>query len=201
MKVRFFKQHSGETCGISCVQMALDAFGVDFPTVQKERKYYNMYGSRATRGTLGAAIAYVLSRKGLDVRLVHQSKELVENRGNYFPEDEYRDILCEHISYIERAEGAFPVETGVPVTLERLRKELDEERLVILQILVDGSIDSRHSKSMHWVLLYGYEDSGFLVCDPACGKCIFTDEEMRECMETPFVSSFISVGKKKEEHR
>ena len=198
MKVRFFRQHTGETCGISCMLMALNAFGVEYPTVQKEQKYYQMYGARATRGTLGAAIAYVLSRKGLDVRLVHQSEKLVENRGDYFPDEEYQGILREHISFIDRAEGAFSVESGVPVTLERLRQELEEERLVILQILVDGSVDGRHEKSMHWVLLYGCDEEGFQVCDPAFGKCSFTNEELVSCMDTPFVSSFISVGKKRE---
>ena len=33
MKVRFWKQHTMETCGIACVLMALDAFGIDYPTV------------------------------------------------------------------------------------------------------------------------------------------------------------------------
>ena len=40
-KLRFFRQHSMETCGISCILMALDYYGkVKYPTVTQERRLY-----------------------------------------------------------------------------------------------------------------------------------------------------------------
>ena len=57
MKLTRFKQHSMETCGIACLLMVLDCFGLEYPTVGKEAAYYRQYGARCTPGTLGGGIA------------------------------------------------------------------------------------------------------------------------------------------------
>ena len=71
MKVRFWKQHTMETCGIACVLMALDAFGIDYPTVAKEQRLYQRLHSKAAPGKEGGAIACAIARYGLDVTMAY----------------------------------------------------------------------------------------------------------------------------------
>lgn len=205
-KIKVYRQHRLEqygidklvTCGICCLMMVLDYFGIEYPTVKKEATYYEKYGAEATEGTLGAAIAFALCIRGLKVKLVHSSEQMLENQNGYFSDEIHQALLKEHLGYIESAKGRFDLETGVPITVDTLRDELARQRLVIAQIFIEGD-DGAHEKVMHWILLYGYENGCFLVCDPLEGKTMLSDEELEEGLETPFGRSYISVeGKNKE---
>lgn len=70
MKLRFYRQHSLETCGISCVLMVLDAFRrVRYPIEKQERKLYEIYRCKAFKGVLASSIADCLSKNELDVEV------------------------------------------------------------------------------------------------------------------------------------
>ena len=87
-KIRFYKQHTMETCGAACMLMILDLYRkVEYPTPKQERKLYSLYRSEAFKGINGAAIANCLSRNHLEVSLLHSSPQLMENRDAYFPEE------------------------------------------------------------------------------------------------------------------
>lgn len=197
-KIRFYKQHTKETCGISCMLMILDYFGIDYPTVSKEMRLYQMYGTKASVGTLGAAIAYALSRRGLDVSLAHSSEKLMENQGDYYPPQLYEAILKEYRTYIDRAAGAVDVKAGAPIDCGELRRELERDRLVILQCFVEGDADGMHDHVLHGILLYDCDDSCFYACDPLCGKIKLTDAEIDQFMETPLGRMYVSVGQRRE---
>ena len=78
-KLRFYKQHSMETCGPACILMLLDLYGkIEYPTPKQEMKLYSLYRSKAFRGVNGAAIANCLAGNGLDVHLVHSSPQMME---------------------------------------------------------------------------------------------------------------------------
>ncbi|MBQ7874083.1 MAG: hypothetical protein IJ306_02815 [Oscillospiraceae bacterium] len=204
-EMKFYGQHGFEdigitpfeTCGISCLLMAKDYFGVDFPTTGKEKSLYLKYHSKAAKkGMLGSAIAYVLSEKKLGAKLVHSSEKLLENRENYYPQEQFEEILAEHKKYIKMANGAFSAEIDPDITGETLAAELKKDRLLIVQTFIEGNADGIHDKVMHWILLYGFENGIFKACDPLSGKTTFTQEELAGYMETPFGKTYISVWEK-----
>ena len=158
-KVKLYRQHplridtkepAYVSCGVCCMMMALYAFLGIPATLRREESLYTDWRCHATPGVLGSAIAHVLAIHRLDVKLVHESPALLENRDrNYpfdaqhapagetaFPPEIHAKILAEHRSYIDRKDSHFAVETGVAVTPERIRGELSQDRLVIIQRLI-----------------------------------------------------------------
>ena len=212
-------QYTLETCGICCLLMAQQALGLGYATAAKQTAYYRDYGAKATPGTLGSTIAYVLFMKGIaadkeiNVKIVHAPEKLLENRGEnglpYFPQEKFEAILAEHKRWLDDAEklknvknrpaDSFECVVGKPFGCAQLRQELDSGRLVILQILVEGDYGA-HDKVMHWILLYGHEDGVFRAIDPmpkpVGGRIRISEEELAEHMETPFGGCYISVGER-----
>lgn len=197
-KIRFYRQHTPETCGISCMLMALDYFKIDFPTVSREMSMYRTYKAKAEPGTLCSAIAYELSRHNLSVSLVHSGEELIENHEGYYPEHIHRALLEEYTHYIDRAGGKINVRRNARIDCAALREELMQDRLVILQCFIEGNADGVHDHVLHGILIYDYQDDLFFVCDPnsPAGKQKFTEAELEHYMQTPVGRIYISVGKK-----
>lgn len=195
-KVRFFHQHTHETCGISCLLMVLDSFGIDYPTIRKEQILYNRYRIKEYPGVQGAAIAHELATRGLAVSLVHSSNHLIDNRNHYFSPEHYNAILTNHLSYTERSDRVFEVKRGSPITCDDLRRELSQGWLVILQCIVDGNADGIHQRVLHGVLVYGFEGDTFFVCDPENGKTTLTAEELTAYANTPAGQMYIAAGRR-----
>ena len=194
-KVRFFRQHSLETCGISCILTALDAFGlVQYPTEKQEMKLYGIYRCRAFKGTLASAAADCLSKNGLEVGLYHSSPEYLDNLDGYFPEPLFRAILEEYTETLERIRGKVRIETGCSLTPDWYRSQLDGGRLLMVQCLVPGDADGMHDKTLHWILLYGYEGDDFLACDPLSRKIRLSEAELEGYANTPQGRLCVAVG-------
>lgn len=201
-KMKFYGQHGFEdigitkfeTCGISCMMMALDYFGIEFPKKSKEPIYYRRYKVQKQKGTLGSAIAFALAERGLDVKIVHSSENYLDNKDGYYSEELYNIFLEQHKKYIKK--GGFLSETGAKINCDAIKNELSEEKLVILQTFIEGDADGIHDRVMHWILIYGFENEIFKVCDPGCGKITLSEKEVLEYMETPFGRTYISVGEK-----
>ena len=84
-KVRFFRQHSLETCGISCMLMVLDAFGKVIVSYGKAgEKTLRDLPLPAFKGTLASAIADCLSANGLNVEVYHSSRRFLDNQNGYY---------------------------------------------------------------------------------------------------------------------
>ena len=227
----FIPQYTMETCGISCLQMALRYFNADaskprnvYEKRLRQELMYKQYGLQPAAdtphlaGTMGSAIAYALFQRGLHVTLAHASPNMIENHGNYFDVRHFHAFRMAHLRYIVKAEqlmvqyaqaalengslhlqprGSFTVERGVSVACDRLRAELERGRLVIVQIMVDGDADGLHNQVMHWILLYGVTEDGFLKLDPLSGSGIYSADELSARMHTPFGGTFITVGRDK----
>lgn len=194
-KLRFYKQHSMETCGPACMLMLLDLYRkVEYPTPKQEMKLYSLYRSKAFKGVNGAAIANCLSRNRLNVHLVQSSPQMMDNRDGYFSEELYVALLAEYRTQAEKCVGNIRLSTGVEITCDTLRQDLDEGRQIILQTIVPGDADGIHDHVLHWVLVYGYEDDMFYVCDPLSSKIKLTTKELEGYMDTPIGKIYIAVG-------
>ena len=183
---RFFRQHTNETCGISCILMILHCFGrVQYPTARQERKLYSIYRCRAYCGVLAAAAAECLSKNRLRVGLWHGSAAMMENRDGYFEDGMFAAMQREYREALARAGDLVQVETGCELTPAWLRDQLDQGRLVMLQCIVPGDVDGLHDRVLHWVLCYGHEGGEFLICDPFTRKIRLTEAELTHYMDTP----------------
>ena len=193
-KLRFYRQHTMETCGPACMLMLLDLYRkTQYPTPKQEMKLYGLYRSRAFKGTRGASIALCLARNGLDVHLVHSSSEMLDNRDGYYTDELYSALLAEYQAEVEKCKGKISLFTGVEVTCGTLRQELDAGRQIIMKTIVPGNADGIHDHTLHWILVYGYEGNHFHVCDPLSSKIKLTAAEMEHYMDTPVGRIYISV--------
>lgn len=194
-KLRFYKQHSMETCGPACMLKLLDLYGkIEYPTPKQEMKLYSLYRSKAFKGVNGAAIANCLSRNRLNVHLVQSSPQMMDNRDGYFSEELYMAMQAEYRTEAEKCVGNIRLSTGVEITCDTLRQELDAGRQIILQTIVPGDADGIHDHVLHWVVVYGYEDGMFYVCDPLSSKIKLTTKELEGYMDTPIGKIYIAVG-------
>ena len=207
-KIRFFKQHTKETCGSACMLMLLDLYkklkDPPYPTVRKELQLYSKlrshvrYPGDAERfpGVNGAALANGLCDEGLSVRLVHASENMMENRDGYFPETLFADLYAEYRLEAEKHSGRVSVTKGTVISCDTLRQELDAGRQIILETIVPGDADGIHDHVLHWIVVYRYEKDMFYVCDPGYGKIILTAEALENYMDTPIGKIYLAVEEK-----
>lgn len=194
-KIRFYRQHSLETCGPACMLMLLDLYGkIEYPTQKQEMKLYSLYRSKAFRGVNGAAIANCLSRNDLDAHLVHSSPQMMDNRDGYFSDELFAELLAEYRSEIARCSGRVSVAAGEEISCDTLRQELDAGRQIILETFIPGDADGIHDHVLHWIIVYGYEGEMFYVCDPLSSKIKLTAEELEAYMDTPIGKIYLAVG-------
>jgi len=204
-RIRFFKQHTSESCGIACVLMILDAWRrVKYPTEKQEKKLYALFKCKAFKGTLASSLGECLYRNGLDVTLFYSAECCLENQGSYYPPSLYTRILDENNDILARIHDQVNIvlKKGFSITLDLLRDELDKGKLLILQVVVPGDleIDGLHTRILHWVVAYGYDEKGFMICDPwpynQKHKLALSEAELEQYMDTPVGRAVIAVGEK-----
>lgn len=194
-KLRFYKQHSMETCGPACMLMLLDLYRkIEYPTPKQEMKLYSLYRSKAFKGVNGAAIANCLSRNGLNLHLVHSSLEMMDNRGGYFSDELYAALLSEYRTEVEKCGSNVCLTIDAEITCDSLRQELDAGRIIILQCIIPGDADGIHEEVLHWVVVYGYDGDVFSVCDPLSSKIKLHAAELERYMDTPIGHIYLAVS-------
>lgn len=193
-KIRFFRQHSLETCGASCILMILNYYRrVQYPTDKQERKLYSLYRCRAFKGMLASGIAECLVKNRLDVGIYHSSDHYMDNRDGYYPESLYKAMLDEYIGTIGKIKAQVHIETGSDITPDWCREQLGKGKFLIVQCIVPGDADGMHDETLHWILLCGCDGKDFLACDPLSGKIRLTETEMKGYTDTPVGSICITV--------
>lgn len=186
--VRPYKQR-GDTCAIVCMMMVLEYYKIiDRANWYDERRLYKIYGSKHMSGTPFSALSYHMSKNGLNVTLCHSDINLFNN--NYGVLDNYDFELAmneykENLSLAEKS-GATVI-NGMGINVNLLKEKLDEDNLIILA----GELSGRY----HAILLIGYDDKGFILCDPLYkDKQVRTFEEIEKYMDTSIGKWFISVN-------
>ena len=197
-RIRFFKQHSNETCGIACALILLDYYDrkVSYPTTKMETKLYTKYKFAALKkGVPGPQLACLLAKNKLDVKLCHSSENILENLGGYFAPEIFDAFLREYTAKLEEYKGLFSFEKGTEISPDTIKAELSKNRQVIVETLVPGNADGVHDHVLHWILVYGFNDGEFLIVDTDYDKkTTLTEDELEGFMDTPIGKIIISVG-------
>ncbi len=188
--VRLYKQR-GDTCAIACMMMALEYFHImEKANWYDERRYYKIYGSKYMSGTPFSALAFHFSKNGLDTTLYHEDLNLFNNDKGVLSKEDFQFAMSEYKEMLDRAKlTGTNVVNGIKINSQLIRKELTKGNLVI----VAGEIPGGY----HAILISGYDDNKFIVCDPLFkAKQLKTAEELDEFMDTSIGKWFISVNNK-----
>ena len=188
--VKPYKQR-GNTCAIVCMMMVLEYYDIiEKANWYDERKLYKKYGSKYINGTPFSALAFHLAKKGLDTTIYHEDKNLFKNEYNSFSKEEFELTMKEYKEYLEFAKNkGAKIVNGVSIDIDMLKQKLQEDNLIILA--------GERSSVYHAILLIGYDENKFIVCDPLYKmKQMRTFEEIDNFMNTSIGKWFISVNNK-----
>lgn len=191
--VRPYKQR-GDTCAIVCMMMVLEYYKViEKANWYDERRLYRVYGSKYMSGTPFSALAFHMAKNGLNVTMYHESQNLFENSNSAINNEDFEFAMKEYQEYLKLAKkhGA-KITNGVLININVLKQNLHDGNLVILA----GEICDVY----HAILLTGYDENGFMVCDPLYKtKQIRTFEEIENFLNTNIGKWFIAVNDKTKE--
>ena len=186
--IRPYKQR-GDTCAIVCMMMVLEYYKIiDKANWYDERRLYKIYGSKHMSGTPFSALAYHMSKNGLKVTLYHEDINLFNNNYGVLDNYDFELAMNEYKENLNIAKkSGTTVINGIDININLLKEKLDEDNFIILA----GDLSGRY----HAILLIGYDDKGFIVCDPLYkDKQVRTFEEIEKYMVTSIGKWFISVN-------
>ena len=88
--VRPYKQR-GDTCAIVCMLMVLEYYKIiSKVNWYDERRLYRIYCSKYMIGTPFSALAYYMSKNGLNTTIFHESQELFKNDKGLIDQDGFK---------------------------------------------------------------------------------------------------------------
>jgi hypothetical protein len=185
--VKVYKQR-GDTCAIACLMMALEYYKVmEKANWYDEKRLYRIYGSKFMPGTPFSALAYHFSKNGINNTIYHSEQELFKNDSDLIDDNSFNLAMDEYKEFLNRAKQlGTEVVSGIKIDTKLLREKLEEGKLVILAGEIYGGF--------HAILLSGYEDNKFIVCDPMYReKQNKSKEEIERFMDTSIGKWFITV--------
>lgn len=187
--IKSYKQR-GNTCAIACMLMVLEYYKV-IPKADwhYERKYFKSYHSRYIDGTPFSALAYHFAKNNLYTEMIHSEINMFDNSNKLLSDDIFEKTMEEYKEYLRYAEekGA-KIINGLNINGEMLKQKIEEGKLVILA----GQINNY----LHAILLCGYENNNFIVCDPLYKqKQLKIKEEIELFMNTDIGKWCVTVDK------
>ena len=186
--IRLYRQR-GDTCAIVCMMMVLEYYKIiDKANWYDEKRLYKIYGSKHMSGTPFSALAYHMSKNGLKVTLYHEDINLFNNNYGVLDNYDFELSMNEYKENLNIAKkSGTTVINGIDININLLKEMLDEDNFIILA----GELSGRY----HAILLIGYDEKGFIVCDPLYkDKQVRTFEEIEKYMDTSIGKWFISVN-------
>lgn len=188
--IRPYKQR-GNTCAIACLMMVLEYYHIiEKANWHDEKRLYKIYGSKYLEGTPFSALAFHLSKNGLNVTLYHSDKNLFNNKKKILSDSDFNLAMEEYKIYLERAkEKGTKIVNGIDINSDLLKKELKQGNIIILAGNLNGIL--------HAILISGYENNHFIICNPLYKeKQLKTKEELEKFMDTFLGKWFIAVSDK-----
>lgn len=187
--IKLYRQH-GPTCAIASSMMLMNYYGVmDKCNRLVERELYRKYKSKLIDGAHFSGIARYLQKKGINVELLHSESQYFSNNKGYIPNMEYKYILNEYKSFIENSD----VKTfcNVNINPDFIHKALENGKIIMLA--------GNSGKELHSILVCGYNNNQFFVCDPLMKeKKLISCEELKKYMDTP-IGKWCIVSEKQNE--
>lgn len=181
-------QQTADTCGASCLMMAMHYFGESDLTQVKENHFHVRSKSTYLEGNHFSALAKEAARAGLETILVHSETAMFKNEG-LFNDDFFKILMKEYGDYLLGAQKyGTKILNGENIDYQSIKKYLEDNYLV----LIAGHL----GKVLHTVLAVGYNEEGLIVCDPLeKGKEVVSKDNLEEFVETPIGKWILSIRK------
>ena len=186
--VKPYKQR-GATCAIACLMMVLEYYGkMGKANWYDERRLYKIYGSKYMIGTPFSAIAYNLAKKGLNTTIYHSEEGIFTNKNKVLSDIDFEFAMKEYKEHLEIAESfGVKIKNGININATLIKEELKNNNLIILAGELVGGY--------HAILISGYNNDKYIVCDPLYkNKQERTEEELENFMNTSIGKWFIIVN-------
>lgn len=153
-------RQKGDTCAIACMLMILEYYQI-IPKANSllEKKYFKIYKSNYLTGTPLAALAWHFAKNGLKTKIVHSESNYFKNTSKLIAPDLFKAARQEYQEFLTRAKmkGAL-VLVNVDINANYLQELIENDELIILA--------GQRNNYLHAILLCGYENAEFIVCDP-----------------------------------
>lgn len=191
--VRPYKQR-GDTCAIVCMMMVLEYYKViEKANWYDERRLYRIYGSKYMSGTPFSALAFHMSKNGLNTTIYHENIDLFNNDKGTLNSEDFELAMNEYKEYLNFAEKkGTKIINGISIDANILKEKLQEGNLIILAGQIFGGY--------HAILITGYDENEFKVCDPLYkDKQTRTFNEIEDFMNTSIGKWFITINDKTKE--
>ena len=188
-EVIHYRQH-GSTCVVCCMLMLLEYYGVISKVIKyDESRLFKKLKSSYMEGTPFSAAAWYLAKEGLMCELIHSQEKVFKN-DNYIDDETYDCLMDEYLKWCEYSinKGVI-INNGVDISCYLLKEKIDCGNKIILAGMV--------GKILHAILIEGYNDESFVVCDPLKKeKELVKYNQIEEFMNTPLGKWCICVKKK-----
>ena len=188
--VKVYKQ-KGNTCAIACMMMVLEYYHIiEKANWYDEKRLFRIYGSKWISGTPFSALAYHFAKNGLETILFHSEYNLFENKKNILTDEEFTLAMKEYKVFLKRAEeNGTIIKNGIDINPLFLKQKLEEGVLIILA----GQLNNQ----FHAILISGYEEDSFIICDPLFkDKQRKTFQDIEKFMDTDIGKWCITVKEK-----
>lgn len=205
-KIRFYGQHTRQTCGSACMLMLLDYYSkITYPTRKMEQELYSRYHVNGYKGIIGSAVANCLSspKNALLVHLVQSFSDRMENRGELFTEKEYELLTASYAMHLQACKDRIRFSPAVDFDGAFLMQALRDRKKIILECFIP-EFEGEPPSVLHWIILDAFdEETGlFRVRDPNPQVKLLhlTAAELEAYMDTPIGKICILVGDGTEEN-
>lgn len=188
--IKPYKQR-GMTCAIACMLMILEYYK-EIPKAawQYEQRYYKCYHSYYMEGTPFSALAWHFAKNNFETEIIHSERNIFKKDNNMLTNDVYEKTMDEYKDFLIKAQQkGTKIINGITINAKLIKDKLEEGKLIILAGVSDN-------KYLHAILIYGYNDNKFIVCDPLYKqKKIKSFYEIEEFVKTPIGSWLLAVKK------
>ncbi|MBU0470687.1 MAG: peptidase C39 family protein [Nanoarchaeota archaeon] len=152
---------------------------------EQEFKIWRETVNLPTRGSSVYALAIYAKKQGLDLKVVVEEKEygFPDYRFyRYTKEDIKQAEFCSNM-YLKEAEKMNLMIEEREITLENLKKELNDNNILLLRINAKPIRNSKRNTS-NYIAVTGYDGSKFQIIDPAFGALSIPEEMMAESFDS-----------------
>ena len=191
--VKPYRQH-GDTCAICCMMMAMEYYKVmNTSNYFEEKRLYKVYHSKYLPGTPFSALAYHLSKNGIDTEIYHSDPNIFNNNQEVLDSYDFKLAMNEYKEYLDLAsESGTKITNGIDINTDLLKEKLMDGKIVILAGEIPGGY--------HAILLNGYENDMFMVCDPLYkDQRTMSTNQISKFMDTSIGKWFIAIDNKVKE--
>jgi predicted double-glycine peptidase len=184
--MRLYRQTTKYTCGAASLAMVINHFRQDFLlNVDNEFDIWQKTACLPTKGSSIYGLAIYAHKLGIPLKVV-VGKHTYKFPGHE-PKYKTKEIEIANFSsemfYMKAKKLGIEIEEGT-FTLDDAKKELAKGNIILLRLIIGILRDSQtNRRNPHYLAVYGYKDSKFLMMDPRRGPVKIDENIVKEAFD------------------